>query len=72
MDQASPEMPEKTQKPQNDKDYKYSPKHRFIFGWFFLQGLCVANGQKIKSEIRSGIQRQNCTPARRLKIFQHG
>jgi hypothetical protein len=42
MDQAAPDMPEKTEKPENDKDYKYSPKHRFIFGLFFLQGLCVA------------------------------
>jgi hypothetical protein len=46
MDQAAPDMPEKTEKPENDKDYKYCPKHRFIFGWFFLQGFCVATRRK--------------------------
>jgi len=46
MDQAAPDMPEKTEKPENEKNYKYSPKHRFIFGWFFLQGLCVATRRK--------------------------
>src|SRR5438874_3859737 len=35
MDQAAPHMPEKTQKPENNKNYKYSPKHKFIFGFVF-------------------------------------
>jgi hypothetical protein len=46
MDQATPHMSQKTQKPENDKDYKYGPKHRFIFGFGFLQGLCVATQRK--------------------------
>src|SRR6266536_1966342 len=52
MDQAAPDMSEKTEKPENDKDYKYSPKHSFIFGWFFLQGLCVATRRKDKKQNR--------------------
>jgi hypothetical protein len=31
MDQSSAHMTEKTEKPENDENYKYSPQHRFYF-----------------------------------------
>ena len=43
MDQAAPDMPEKTQKPENDKNYKYSPKHKFIFGLVFPPRIVCSN-----------------------------
>jgi hypothetical protein len=46
MDQAATDVSEKTQKPEHDKDYNYGPKHKFTFGFVFLQGLCVAMRQK--------------------------
>ena len=35
MNQSAPYVPEKTEKPQNEKDYEYGPKHRFIQLVFF-------------------------------------
>ena len=74
MDQPASDMPEKTEKPQNDKDYKYSPKHRFIFGWFFLQGLCIANPtERLKAKSGTEFNDRIATPVRRLKRFSmHG
>ena len=43
MDQAAPNMPEKTQKPENNKNYKYSPKHKFIFGLVFPPRIVCSN-----------------------------
>lgn len=30
MNQSAAYVPEKTEKPQNEKDYEYGPQHRFI------------------------------------------
>ncbi len=30
MDQSAANVAEKTQKPENDKNHKYSPQHKFI------------------------------------------
>jgi hypothetical protein len=43
MDQAAPDMPEKTQKPENNKNYKYSPKHKSIFGFVFPSRVVYSN-----------------------------
>src|SRR5213078_2040291 len=43
MDQAAPDMPKKTQKPENDKNYEYSPKHKFIFGLVFPPRIVCSN-----------------------------
>jgi hypothetical protein len=32
MDQSAADVPEKTQKPQNEENHKYGPQHRFISG----------------------------------------
>jgi hypothetical protein len=37
MDQSAADVAEKTQKPQNEENHKYGPKHGFIsFDWFRL------------------------------------
>ena len=51
MDQAAPDMPEKTQKPENNKNYKYSPKHKFIFGFVFPPRIvCNKPMEKLKAK----------------------
>jgi len=51
MDQAAPHMPEKTQKPENNKNYKYSPKHKFIFGFVFPPRIvCSKPKEKLKAK----------------------
>jgi len=74
MDQPAPDMPEKTEKPQNDKDYKYSPKHRFIFGWFFPPRIVCSNPtERLKAKSRAEFNDSIATPVRRLKRFSmHG
>jgi hypothetical protein len=54
MDQAAPEMPEKTQKPENDKDYEYGPKHKFIFGLVFpLRILCSKPTERLQAKSKA-------------------
>src|SRR5438874_13316452 len=51
MDQAAPHMPEKTQKPENNKNYKYSRKHKFIFGFVFPPRIvCSKPKEKLKAK----------------------
>jgi len=51
MDQAAPHMPEKAQKPENNKNYKYSPKHKFIFGFVFPPRIvCSKPMEKLKAK----------------------
>ena len=51
MDQAAPDMPEKTQKPENKKNYEYSPKHKFIFGFVFPPRIvCSKPKEKLKAK----------------------
>ncbi|SRR6266404_8269815 len=41
MDQSAANVAEKTQKPENDEDYKYGPQHNFIlFRLIALGGTC--------------------------------
>src|SRR5437763_14239096 len=43
VDQAAPDMPKKAQKPENDKNYEDSPKHKFIFGLVFPRRIVCSN-----------------------------
>ena len=45
MDQPAADVPEKTQKPENEENYKYGPQHNSNF-----------MGKKIKSKIGMGSQ----------------
>ena len=46
MDQSSAHMTEKTEKPENNENHKYSPQHRFYFRLISSQGLCATSQQK--------------------------
>jgi hypothetical protein len=54
MDQSSAHMTEKTEKPENDENYKYSPQHRFYFRLISSQGLCATLQQKDQKQNRNG------------------
>src|SRR6266516_7007500 len=54
MDQSAAHMTEKTEKPENDENYKYSPQHRFYFRLISSQGLCATPQQKDQKQNRNG------------------
>jgi hypothetical protein len=54
MDQSAAHVTEKTEKPQNDENYKYSPQHRFYFRLISSQGLCATPQQKDQKQNRNG------------------
>jgi len=37
MDQRAAHVPKKPEKPENEKDYKYGPQHRFYFRLVFFK-----------------------------------
>jgi len=74
MDQAAPNMPEKTQKPENNKNYKYSPKHKFIFGLVFPpQIVCSNPTERVKAKSSAKFNERIARPVHRRKRFaMHG
>jgi len=70
MDQAAPDMPEKTQKPENDKNYEYSPKHKFIFGLVFPPRIVFSNPtEKLKAKSGAELNDRITCPVHCLKNF---
>jgi hypothetical protein len=37
MDQSAAHVPKQPEKPENEKDYKYGPQHRFYFRLVFFK-----------------------------------
>ena len=54
MDQSTAHVTEKTEKPENDENHKYSPQHRFYFRLISSQSLCAAPQQKDEKQNRNG------------------
>jgi hypothetical protein len=54
MDQSAAHMSEKTEKPENDENHKYSPQHRFYFRLISSQELCATQQQKDQKQNVSG------------------
>ena len=54
MDQSTAHVTEKTEKPENDENHKYSPQHRFYFRLISSQSLCPAPQQKDEKQNRNG------------------
>jgi hypothetical protein len=50
MDQSATNVPEKTQKPQNEEDHKYGPQHRFISGYLFRLFMCSRAAERSKAK----------------------
>jgi hypothetical protein len=57
MDQSASNVAEKTQKPENEKNYKYGPQHKFLLQLIFSGDYVQPRSKKIKSKIGIGIPR---------------
>jgi hypothetical protein len=62
VDQSTADVAEKTQKPENEKNYKYGPKHKFYSGYLLWEIMCnpAARRSKAKSELVSQEAKARC------------
>jgi hypothetical protein len=67
MDQSAADVPEKTQKPENEDNYKYGPQHKFYSG--LIPREIMSNRAARRSKTKSGVEFQEAKAPACLILF---